>query len=123
MLRHARVRASVRRVIICTVLLIAIAGCSSSPAIRFSDTEAISSQVSIGQLIEVTQLDGSVSRFHVREITNDGIGGDDYFIKFDDIDHVTVVQPESTREERVRHELQNAFIGIMLGIILFVALW
>lgn len=60
-------------------------GCTTLQPVAGTDREAISGQISVGDRIEVTQLDHGIMKFKVDEISESGIGGDGLFVDYRDI--------------------------------------
>ena len=105
---------SIIEMFICTILITFTSACTSTRTISVTDGEILSGQISMGEKIEVTQHDGDVTSFIVDEITDSGIGGDDSFIEYDDIEQVKVAQPASSINDP-EGEWTTAFLGLMLG--------
>ena len=112
-----RDHALVCRAIICTILAAFTVACTSMRTIPVTDGETLSSQVSVGEKIEVTRHNGDIVNFTLHEITESGIGGNEYFIRFHDIEQIRVAQ--STRSVEDLEHVETVVLGVMLGALLF----
>jgi len=82
-----------------------------------TDRETLSSQISMGEKIEVTQHNGDIVNFSLHEITESGIGGDENFIRFDDIERIRVAQTSRSVEDL--ENVETVLLGVILGALLF----
>lgn len=112
-----RDHAPVCRAIICTILATFAVACTSMRTVPVTDGETLSSQISVGEKIEVTQHNGDIANFTLHEITESGIGGDEYFIRFDDIEQIRVAQ--SSRSVEDLENVETVVLGVMLGVLMF----
>ena len=81
------------------------------------------SQVSLGQLVEVTEHDGTVSRFRVEKVTDNGISGGEYSISYNDIEQIAIVQPDSSTYEKVAKEIELWGLGMILAGVFLALFW
>jgi len=74
-----------------------------------ADHATVSSQVELGDKVEITKNDGSVVKFEVSEITDAGIGGDGQFIAYADMRDISSKQFSA-----------GATLGLTVGILAIV---
>ena len=70
--------------------------------------------VEVGRLVDVRMLDGQRAKFRVTEIADDGIGNDDGFYRFADMERLSVENPNSKKNEET--------LTWILGVVGFAAL-
>jgi hypothetical protein len=78
------------KVVICIVLLAFVAGCTTMRALPSNDAQSITSQLTVGDEVQITRIDASVVRFKVDAISDEGLAGDGVFVAYSDIQQVRV---------------------------------
>ena len=81
--------------------------------IPLTDREALTSLISVGEKVEVTRHDGEVSTFIVDQFSESGIGGDGYFVEYDDIEQIRVARDTGSIDD-------SKMLWIILGIALVI---
>jgi hypothetical protein len=102
------------RTLFLLIFVMTTLGCTTLRPVVGTDKRAISDQISVGNKVEVTLQDHSVTNFRVDEITEIGIGGDGIFIDFRDIRQI------HTRKLAVGRTVFGIVGGV--GIVVLVAL-
>ena len=87
---HAR--SALTRLVICLVTLSLVTGCSTSRVVNYSASQPLSSQVAVGDKVEVLKKDGEKLRFKVSDVSAEGLHGPDVFVPAAEVDTVTVVE-------------------------------
>ena len=113
MTSFSRRHASICRAIICIILVTFTVACTSMQTIPLTDREALTSLISVGEKVEVTRHDGEVSTFIVDQFSESGIGGDGYFVEYDDIEQIRVARDTGSIDD-------SKMLWIILGIALVI---
>lgn len=106
------------RYLLC-LLLLNLAACSSMQTVDLQRAVQTSNArgVEYGRLVEVRTLDRRTVRFRVTEITATGIGSDDEFFRFVDMQSLKVDNPNSKAAE----ETWTWILGVV-GVVALIAL-
>jgi hypothetical protein len=83
---------SFNKVVVCTVLLTFLFGCTTTSPLSTTIPQALARSVGLGDEIEIKQKDGSRLEFEVTEVTQDGIGGHGVFVPYTDMQQVSKIQ-------------------------------
>lgn len=88
------------RYVLC-LLLLNLAACSTMQTVDLQRAVQTSNArgVEFGRLVEVKMLDGREARFRVTEMTADGIGHDDAFFHYAEMERLKVENPNSKSNE------------------------
>jgi hypothetical protein len=78
-----------------SLLLINLVGCSTMQTVNVENAIKYSAArgVDYGSLVEVKTLDHRTSKFRVTEMTEDGLGGNSGFFRFEDMKSLRVENP------------------------------
>jgi hypothetical protein len=101
------------------LLLFNLAGCSTMQTVNVENAVKYSSAkgVDYGSLVEVKTLNHRTSKFRVTEMTEDGLGGNSGFFRFEDMKSLRVENPNAKSNDSVWTYILGA-----LGIAALVAL-
>jgi hypothetical protein len=104
--------------VLLALLVLNLAACSSMQPVRVSDLKGnpAPAEVREGDRVEVTTRDGEKFEFNVTELNATGLGGRFGFIPYERMRSLSVRQPGSDFGDN------GYWIGILLGVALFVAL-
>jgi hypothetical protein len=108
----------VGRYLLC-LLLLNLAACSSMQTVNLETTmqTAHARGIDYGSLVKVRTLDGKSARFRVTDITDEGLGGNQGFFRFEEMRSLQVENPHANNAETAL----NWVLGI-LGVAALVAL-
>jgi hypothetical protein len=99
--------------------LLNLAACSSMQTVNLETTmqTAHARGIDYGSLVKVRTLDGKSARFRVTDITDEGLGGNQGFFRFEEMRSLQVENPHANNAETAL----NWVLGI-LGVAALVAL-
>lgn len=99
-----------------SLLLLNLAACSSMQTVNMETTMQTSHArgVDYGSLVQVTTLAGKTAKFRVTDITDEGLGGNRGFFRFEDM--------RNLRVENVHHDSTETALTWALGIVGVAAL-
>jgi len=102
-----------------SLLLFNLVGCSSMQTVSVENAIKYSSArgVDYGSLVEVKTLDHQTSKFRVTEMTNDGIGGNSGFFRFEDMKSLKVENPSGKNDDSAWTYILGA-LGIAALVVL-----
>ncbi len=78
------------KVVICIVLILFVAGCTTMRPLPATDAQSIASQLEVGDKVQITRSDASEVTFKVESISNEGLAGNGIFVAYSDILQVRV---------------------------------
>lgn len=89
------------KVYVLSVLLINLVACSSMQTVNVENAIKYSSArgVDYGSLVEVKTLDHRTIEFRVTEMTDEGLGGNSGFYRFEDMKSLRVENPEANSND------------------------
>jgi len=100
------------RVVTWIVLIAFMTGCAGMKTLSAADQATISSKVSVGDNVEITRPDGSVTTFEVERIDDAGVHGEGQSVPYADIREIRV----GDRSENRTIVIALIFIGaVILG--------
>jgi hypothetical protein len=73
------------KVVICIVLILFVAGCTTMRPLPSTDAHSIASSIEVGDKVEIIRNDASDVKFKVETISNEGLDGDGIFVAYSDI--------------------------------------
>lgn len=95
MVSIARTNSMICRSLVVLIIVTFTSGCTTMQPIRGTDGESLSNQISVGDTVEITRLDGEVVKFKVDDVLQSGVGGEGQFIAYKDIRQVRVARKGS----------------------------
>ncbi len=78
------------KVVICIVLILFVAGCTTMRPLHAADAHSIASSIEVGDKVEIIRNDASDVKFKVETISNEGLDGDRIFVAYSDILQISV---------------------------------
>ena len=101
----------VYRSIACLVFVTLSTACTIMQPLSATGDQTLSSQIEVGDKVEITRADGSVLTFKVSDVSVSGIGGGGEFVAYSDI-----------RQVSIRQVRMGPTVGIIVGIVVVAAL-
>ena len=102
-----------------SILLINLVACSSLQPVNIESAMQNSSArgIDYGSLVEVKTLDHRTSKFRVTEMTDDGLGGNAWFFRFEDMQSLQVENPAANNGDAWTYILGAVGIAALVFLV------
>ena len=90
--RHMKLFQRPCRAILCLVVVICLAGCTTLVPLSMTVGQAMQTQLEIGDEVRITRKDGSILEFTMDAVTDEGVSGDGNFVAWSDVQQLEVRQ-------------------------------
>lgn len=100
-----------KNVIICIVLLTFTLGCASARPISNINPQALQNSISVDDVVEIEELDGTRHKFQVSDVSTDGLYGMERFVPYTEIQTISV------------YGLSMVRTGLLVAALIAIAVW